>query len=124
MKINHPVTDREVMMKPGTILVTRTNLKGIITYANDAFIEISGFTKDELIGVNHNIVRHPDMPPAAFEDLWQCLKNQKPWSAPVKNRTKSGDYYWVEANVTPVYKNAKATKSVISIGPCMACKSS
>ena len=107
MKINHPVTDREVMMKPGTILVTRTNLKGIITYANDAFIEISGFTKDELIGANHNIVRHPDMPPAAFEDLWQCLKNQKPWSAPVKNRTKSGDYYWVEANVTPVYKNAK-----------------
>ena len=104
MKINHPVTDREVMMKPGTLLVTRTNLKGIITYANDAFIEISGFTKDELIGSNHNVVRHPDMPPAAFEDLWMCLKAGKPWTAPVKNRTKSGDYYWVEANVTPVYK--------------------
>jgi methyl-accepting chemotaxis protein len=104
MKINHPVTDREVMMKPGTILVTRTNLKGTITYANDEFIEISGFTKDELIGSNHNVVRHPDMPPAAFQDLWDCLKNGKPWTAPVKNRTKSGDYYWVEANVTPVVK--------------------
>ena len=107
MKVNQPVTDREVMMTPGTILVTRTNLKGIITYANDAFIEISGFSKDELIGANHNMVRHPDMPPAAFADLWMCLKASKPWSALVKNRTKSGDYYWVEANVTPVYKNAK-----------------
>ena len=107
MKINHPVTDHEVMMKPGTLLVTRTNLKGIITYANDAFIEISGFSKEELIGSNHNVVRHPDMPPAAFEDLWMCLKAGKPWSAPVKNRTKTGDYYWVEANVTPVYKNGK-----------------
>ncbi len=107
MKLNHPVTDREVLMKPGTILVTRTNLKGIITYANDAFIEISGFGKDELIGVNHNMVRHPDMPPAAFEDLWVCLKAGRPWTAPVKNRTKSGDYYWVEANVTPVFKNGK-----------------
>lgn len=107
MKINHPVTDREVMMKAGTILVTRTNLKGIITYANDAFIEISGFSKAELIGANHNVVRHPDMPPEAFEDLWRCLKAGRPWTAPVKNRTKAGDYYWVEANVTPVYKNGK-----------------
>jgi len=107
MKINHPVTDREVMMTQGTILVTRTNLKGIITYANDAFIEISGFSKDELIGANHNVVRHPDMPPAAFEDLWDCVKNGKPWSALVKNRTKTGDFYWVEANVTPVFKGGK-----------------
>lgn len=107
MKINHPVTDHEVIMKPGTILVTRTNLKGVITYANDAFIEISGFSKDELIGANHNLVRHPDMPPAAFADLWQCLKSARPWTALVKNRTKSGDYYWVEANVTPVYKSGK-----------------
>lgn len=110
MKLNHPVTDREVMMKPGTLLVTRTNLKGIITYANEAFIEISGFSKDELIGSNHNMVRHPDMPPAAFADLWMCLKSGKPWTAPVKNRTKNGDYYWVEANVTPVYKDGKVVE--------------
>ena len=107
MKVNMPVTDREVLMKNGTILVTRTNLKGVITYANDAFVEISGFTYDELVGNNHNVVRHPDMPPAAFEDLWATLKQGHPWTAPIKNRTKSGDYYWVEANVTPVYKNGK-----------------
>lgn len=107
MKLNHPVTDREVLMKAGTILVTRTDLKGCITFANDAFIEISGFSKSELIGANHNIVRHPDMPPAAFEDLWATLKAGRPWTAPVKNRSKSGDYYWVEANVTPVFKNGK-----------------
>lgn len=107
MRVNQPVTDREVTMTPGTVLVTRTNLKGIITYANEAFIEISGFSKDELIGANHNLVRHPDMPEAAFADLWQCLKAGRPWTAPVKNRTKSGDFYWVEANVTPVQKNGK-----------------
>lgn len=107
MKINQPVTDREVMMKPGTLLVTRTNVKGIITFANDAFIEMTGFTKAELIGSNHNMVRHPDMPPAVFEDLWLSLKAGNPWTGQIKNRTKSGDYYWVEANVTPVYKNAE-----------------
>ena len=107
MKINMPVTDNEVLMKPGNILVTRTNLKGVITYVNDAFVEISGFTREELVGKNHNVVRHPDMPAAAFEDLWMCNKAGRPWTAPVKNRTKNGDYYWVEANVTPVYKNAR-----------------
>ena len=110
MKINMPVTDKEVLMKPGNILVTRTNLKGIITYANDAFVEISGFTREELVGKNHNVVRHPDMPAAAFEDLWMCCKDGKPWTAPVKNRTKGGDYYWVEANVTPVYKNGRVNE--------------
>jgi len=107
MKINMPVTDHEVSMGNGDILVTRTNLKGIITYANRAFIDISGFSKEELVGKNHNVVRHPDMPSAAFEDLWGCCKAGKPWTAPVKNRTKNGDYYWVEANVTPVYKNGR-----------------
>ena len=102
-----PVTDKEIQMKPGEILVTRTNLKGIITYVNDAFVEISGFSKEELVGKNHNVVRHPDMPAAAFEDLWLCCKSGKPWTAPVKNRTKNGDYYWVEANVTPVFKNGR-----------------
>ncbi|TRW89948.1 methyl-accepting chemotaxis protein [Candidatus Methylobacter oryzae] len=105
MKINMPVTDNEVLMTKGDILVTRTDLKGRITYVNDAFVKISGFTRQELIGASHNIVRHPDMPAEAFADLWLTLKQGKPWSAPVKNRTKSGDYYWVEANVVPVYKN-------------------
>jgi methyl-accepting chemotaxis protein len=105
MKVNMPVTDHEVMMKEGIILVTRTNLKGIITYVNDAFVEISGYSLDELIGANHNIVRHPDMPAVAFQDLWETIKNLRPWNQLVKNRTKSGDYYWVEAHVTPIYKN-------------------
>jgi len=107
MKVNMPVTDHEVTMNKSDILVTRTDLKGIITYANQAFIDISGFSKEELIGKNHNVVRHPDMPSAAFEDLWICCKAGKPWTAPIKNRTKTGDYYWVEANVTPVYKNGR-----------------
>ncbi len=110
MKVNMPVTDHEILMQPDDILVTRTNLKGVITYANDAFVAISGFSREELVGSNHNIVRHPDMPPAAYEDLWQSLKAGKPWTAPVKNRTKSGDFYWVEANVTPIYKNGKVTE--------------
>jgi len=105
MKINMPVTNKEVLMKKGDLLVTRTDLKGQITYANDAFVAISGYSREELIGASHNIIRHPDMPAAAFEDLWTTLKQGKPWTAPVKNRTKSGDFYWVEANVTPVYKN-------------------
>ncbi|MGZ8241041.1 MAG: methyl-accepting chemotaxis protein [Methylobacter sp.] len=107
MKINMPVTDKEVLMKKGSLLVSRTDLKGHITYVNDAFIEISGFSRDELIGASHNIIRHPDMPTAAFEDLWATLKELRPWTAPVKNRTKTGDYYWVDANVMPVFKNGK-----------------
>ncbi len=114
MKINMPVTDRQISMKKDSILVTETNTKGIITKANEAFIEISGFTETELIGSNHNIVRHPDMPPEVFADLWKTVKKGYPWKGVIKNRTKSGDYYWVEANVTPIYKN----KKLVSIMSC------
>ena len=112
MKINHPVTDREVVMKEDTILVTRTDLKGRIIYANDTFVEISGFTKEELIGSNHNIVRHPDMPPEAFEDLWATINKGLPWRNLVKNRTKTGDYYWVEAHVCGFFENGQLTSYV------------
>jgi methyl-accepting chemotaxis protein len=107
MKVNMPVTNQEILMKKGGLLVTRTNLKGVITYANDEFINISGFTRDEIIGAEHNIVRHPDMPAAAFEDLWMTLKALRPWNGLIKNRAKSGAYYWVEANAMPVFKNGK-----------------
>lgn len=110
MKINEPVTNNEVHMKDGDILVSRTNLKGSIIYGNRSFVEISGFSEKELINSNHNMVRHPDMPPAAFEDLWDCLKKGRPWLGYVKNRRKNGDFYWVEANVSPVFRNGQVVE--------------
>lgn len=107
MKINMPVTNNELVLKKGQILVSRTDLMGRITYVNDAFVETSGFTRDELIGAEHNIVRHPDMPSVAYEDLWKTLKQLRPWQGLVKNRCKNGDYYWVEANAMPLFKDGK-----------------
>lgn len=107
MKINEPCTDHEVKLRKDQELVTKTNLKGIITYTNPDFVEVSGFTEAELVGQNHNIVRHPDMPVEAFKDLWDTLKLGRPWNKLVKNRCKNGDYYWVKANVTPVFSNGE-----------------
>lgn len=109
MKINHPVTDVRKTFSDDMRIISLTNKKGAITYANDEFIEISGFNCDELLNKNHNIVRHPDMPPAAFENLWDYLKQGKPWMGIVKNRCKNGDYYWVNAYVAPVYENGEIT---------------
>src|SRR4030042_5600648 len=105
MKINMPVTNREHPFPKGKIIVSKTDLKGAITYANDAFVELSGFGDDELVGKNHNIVRHPDVPPEAFADLWVTIKQGNPWHGIVKNRCKNGDHYWVSALVVPVRKN-------------------
>jgi aerotaxis receptor len=107
LKVNLPVTQREKPFPKGCYLVSRTDLKGIITYANDAFVDISGFSRDELIGRNHNLVRHPDMPPQAFEDLWRTIKTGQPWRGIVKNRAKEGDHYWVDAFVVPVRESDK-----------------
>jgi len=107
MKNNGPVTQREKPFPSGQYLVSKTDLKGVITYCNDAFIELSGFTKEELIGKSHNIVRHPDMPPAAFADLWKTVKSGRPWRGFVKNRSKDGDHYWVEAFVVPLRKSGQ-----------------
>ena len=109
MKINEPVTDHEIVMKDGQFMVSTTDQKGIIRSINRDFIEISGFTSEELIGRNHNLVRHPDMPPEAFEDLWRTVKADKPWIGIVKNRCKNGDYYWVKANVTPMRERGQVT---------------
>ncbi len=107
MRINLPVTNIEQHLNDGEYIVSKTDLKGRITYVNSVFLKISGFTEEELIGKAHNIVRHPDMPPAAYADLWKTLHNGKPWRGLVKNRCKNGDYYWVEANANPIWENGK-----------------
>ena len=107
MRINEPVTDHEIKLVNGQELVTKTDLNGVLTFINLAFIEISGFSEEDLMGQNHNIVRHPDMPTQAFKDLWSTLKLGRPWSKLVKNRCKNGDYYWVKAHVTPVFRNGE-----------------
>ena len=107
MRMNMPVTNVEIPLTPSTLIVSKTDLKGQITYINRDFLDISGFTESELIGQPHNIVRHPDMPPEAFEDLWNTLKAGRPWIGMVKNRCKNGDYYWVDAHATPLIENGQ-----------------
>lgn len=107
MKINLPITHIEHVLRENDSIVTKTDLKGRITFANDSFIRISGFSAEELIGSSHNVVRHPDMPPEAFEDLWHSLQAGRRWCGLVKNRCKNGDFYWVQANVTPLHENDK-----------------
>jgi methyl-accepting chemotaxis protein len=110
MRNNTPVTDRRIALKPGEDLVTKTDLQGRITYVNPAFIEISGFSEQELVGEHHNLVRHPDMPEATFKDLWATLETGRPWVGAIKNRCKNGDYYWVIANVTPLMKDGRLSE--------------
>jgi aerotaxis receptor len=109
MKINLPVTDKEKTFAQDESIISLTDKKGAITYANDSFLDISGFDCQELLHKNHNVVRHPDMPAAAFANLWEYLKANKPWMGMVKNRCKNGDYYWVDAYVAPVYENGEVT---------------
>ncbi|MFA6061840.1 MAG: methyl-accepting chemotaxis protein [Gallionella sp.] len=107
MRINTPVTSNERQMQEGSMIVTKTDLKGVITYVNKDFLDISGFTEAELLGQSHNVVRHPDMPVEAFADLWKTIKGGTSWNGIVKNRCKNGDYYWVDANVTPIRENGQ-----------------
>lgn len=102
-----PTTAVERLLDPRIPIVTKTDLKGRITYANPAFVEISGFTLEELLGQPHNVVRHPDMPRDAFKDLWDTARRDEPWKGLVKNRCKDGGYYWVDAYVTPLTQNGE-----------------
>ena len=104
------VTQQECEVPQGHFLITTTDPRGVITYANQAFIDISGYREDGLIGKNHNIIRHPDMPEAAFRDLWQTIQTGQSWRGPVKNRCKNGDHYWVDAYVTPVMQNGQVVE--------------
>ena len=101
MRNNQPVTGREVDYPADIAIISHTNEKGQIIFVNDDFVDISGFTLEELMGQPHNILRHPDMPTEAFRDLWATIKAGRPWAGMVKNRCKNGDHYWVRASVTP-----------------------
>ena len=107
MKNNGPVTQREIDYPDSYVFITRTDLKGIVTEANEAFVEISGYTHDELIGTSQNLVRHQDMTRWAFEDLWKTIKAGYPWRGIVKNRAKNGDHYWVRATVSPILRQGQ-----------------
>lgn len=104
---NQSVIDEEVHYEQGVELVSTTDLRGVITYANEDFCQVAGYELNELVGKNHNLVRHPDMPKAAFQDLWDALKAGKNWRGAVKNRCKDGRYYWVDAYVTPIFENGQ-----------------
>ncbi|TNC98373.1 MAG: aerotaxis receptor [Gallionellaceae bacterium] len=106
---NAYVSQKEVPFPAGTVLVSKTDTKGIISYCNDAFEQISGYSRAELMGKSHNIVRHPDMPEQAFKWLWDTLNAGRPWRGMVKNRCKNGDHYWVRATVAPIIENGRTT---------------
>lgn len=107
MSVYSATSQQEILLNDHEQLVSTTDLKGVITYCNETFCRIAGFQVDELLGQNHNIVRHASMPKAAFADMWQHLKQGNAWRGIVKNRTKSGGYYWVDAYVTPIYQQGK-----------------
>ncbi|MBI5438538.1 MAG: SpoIIE family protein phosphatase [Nitrosomonadales bacterium] len=109
MRLNLPVSNIEFTLPDGAVIVTKTDLKGVITYCNNAFVEVSGRTRDEIIGQPHNVVRHPDMPPEVFADLWNTIKSNKSWQGVVKNRRSDGSFYWAISNVTPLQENGKTT---------------
>jgi len=109
MRKNLPVTDAETLVPEGVFIYSRTDTRGVIVEANEAFARISGFTPQEMLGQPHNLVRHPDMPPVVFEDMWQTLKSGRPWRGVVKNRRSDGGFYWVIANASPVRENGVVT---------------
>lgn len=109
MKNNQPVTQVEVSFPASQRLISATDARGIIVYCNDEFVEISGFSREELIGSAHNVVRHPDMPPAVFAHMWSYLRSGRSWMGVIKNRCRNGDHYWVNAYVTPILENGQIT---------------
>ncbi len=109
MRTNLPVTQREYEIADDVTLMSTTDTQSHITYCNGAFVQVSGFEKEELLGQPHNTVRHPDMPAQAFGDMWATLKAGESWTALVKNRRKNGDHYWVRANATPVRRGGQVT---------------
>lgn len=109
MKLNLPVTQRAYDFPANVTLMSTTNVHSHITYANAAFIAVSGFSREQIAGQPHNLVRHPDMPQQAFADMWKTLQAGRSWTALVKNRRSDGDHYWVRANATPITRNGRVS---------------
>ncbi|HDS9358175.1 TPA: PAS domain-containing protein [Enterobacter chengduensis] len=103
------VTQNEYPLDADTTLMSTTDLHSYMTHTNDTFVQVSGYSLQELLGQPHNMVRHPDMPKAAFADMWYTLQQGEPWSGIVKNRRKNGDHYWVRANAVPMVRNGQMT---------------
>ncbi|MCB1978002.1 MAG: PAS domain-containing protein, partial [Burkholderiaceae bacterium] len=107
MRINLPVSNNEFDYPGHELLMSTTDNKGVMTHCNAAFARVSGYSMDELMGQPHNLIRHPDMPPEAYKDLWATIGRGRNWTGMVKNRRKNGDFYWVRANVTPMMVDGK-----------------
>lgn len=107
MRVNMPVTGVERQMREGETIVSTTDTRGVITHVNDTFVAISGFSREELLGAPQNIVRHPDMPAAAFKDLWDTVGTGSKWHGYVKNLRRDGGFYWVYATVIPNVRNGE-----------------
>lgn len=102
MRKNLPITNQEIEISANAVLISRTDTKGRISYVSQDFAHISGFSEREMVGESHNLIRHPAVPPEVFRKMWETIKGGNPWSGVIKNRAKSGDYYWVDATITPV----------------------
>ena len=105
--------DKEYIFE-GSVIISQTDLKGKITFVNRKFCEISGYRVDELIGSNHNIIRHPDMPDEIFTKMWNTIKDGQSWNGLIKNLRKDGLYYWVDSEIIPIHDNNKSITGYIA----------
>ena len=107
MQTNLAVATPEYPVPTGEVLVSKIDLDGVLTYCNNTFVEVSGYSNDELIDVLHSVIFHPDMPPQVLTDMWHTMQTNKPWRGLIKNKRKDGRAYWVEANITPLIEKGK-----------------
>lgn len=107
------MANNEVVLEDHSFIVSETDSRGVIRFANEEFCRVAGYELEELLGKPHNLIRHPDMPKAAFQDLWDTIKSGNIWTGYVKNRCKNGDFYWVYATVYP-FVNCEGQEGYIS----------
>ena len=118
--MDRPTPNNEEHVFSKGLILSSTDLKGIITYANRKFCEISGYSNEELVGKNHNITRHPDMPKSIFKDIWDSITEKKEWTGVIKNLRKDGKYYWVYSYITPIVLDGELTGFAAARRPASA----